>query len=196
MNKNYLKKIYRNFVDFASEASARELEYFILDSKYTTAFNARMKEMMDDVAKEGRENIEFSIIFNTEGEISIIDSDIIGRYLGNNYNISVERYYRTKSLNGIVNLVVNGNDKNKIDFLMISYRIIYNTLDCIYSEIVFKKETEKMYQKVYSFEGYDGADLPLIICTILILEDICKYLSIPESFLNKCVSASIKKQFD
>jgi hypothetical protein len=193
MNKNFLKKIYRNFADFASEASARELEYFILDSKYTSAFNTRMKEMVDGVIKEGSKNIEFSIIFNTEGEISIIDSDIIGRYVGNNYNITIERYYKTNSLNRIVNLVINGNDKNKADFLMISYKILYNTLECIYSEIIFKKETGEKYQKAYSFEDYNGTDLPIIVCTILVLEDICKYLNIKENLLIKCVSESIKK---
>lgn len=193
MKKDFMTRVYRHFSDFTSEASARELEYFILNARYTTAFNERIKEIVESVKKEGREDIEFSILFNTNGEIALVDADVIGRYIGNNYNISIERYYKSGTLNKIVKQVVNGNEKTQMDFTFLSCSTIYKTLSIIYSEIIYKKEIDEKYRKYYSIEEYDCEDKAIVIATILILEDICKYLNISEYILKKCIENMIKK---
>jgi hypothetical protein len=129
--KEYMKKIYKKFSDFVAVASARELEYFILDSSFTSSFNYRMKKLIEEVKKERNDGIEFSILFNTDGEIVLIDANLIGRYIGNNYNITIEDYYKNTSLNKIIRDVINGSEKAQKDFVTISYSILYHTLKTI-----------------------------------------------------------------
>jgi hypothetical protein len=196
IDKNFLTRVYRHFSDFASEAAARELEYFVLDSKYTTAFNVRMQQLVESIRKEGKKDIEFSVIFNTEGHIAVVDSDVIGRFIGNNYNISIERLYKTSSLNKIVTLVVNGTEKNKRDFVKVSYKIIQDTLKIIYSEIIYRKDIELKYREMYSLQSYNGEDIAVIVVSLMILEDICQYLNIQDEYLKACVMDSLKKNFN
>lgn len=196
IDKNFLTKVYRHFSDFTAEAAARELEYFIFDSKYTTAFNERMQQMIESIRKEGRKDIEFSILFNTEGHIAVVDSNLIGRFIGNNYNISIGRFYKTDNLNKVVRMVVNGTEKNKKDFVKISYKIIYDTLKIIYSEIVYRKDIEAEYRRMYSLETYNGEDISVIVASLAILEDMCKYLNISTKYLQECISDLFKKNFN
>lgn len=188
INKEYLTKVYRHFKDFTAEASARELEYFVLDSKHTDAFNTRMKEIVESIRKDGKEDIEFSILFNTEGQVAVIDSDIIGRFIGNNYNVSIQRYYKTDNLNKVVRLVVNGTEKNKTDFVIVSYKIIHDTLKTIYNEIIYRKDIEEGYIKKYGLENYSENDIAIVIPTLMIMEDIVRYLNISQTYLKDCVT--------
>lgn len=196
IDKNYLTKIYRHFSDFAAEAAARELEYFILDSSYTTAFNVRIQQMVESIRKAGRKDIEFSVLFNTEGHIAVIDSNLIGRFIGNNYNISIGEFYKTSSLNKIVRMVVNGTEKNKKDFIKVSYKIIYGTLKIIYSKIIYRKDIELNYRRLYSMESYKGEDISIIVPTLMLLEDICKYLHISDEYLKEHAADLVKKDFN
>lgn len=182
-----MKKIYRNFSEFVSECSSRELEYFIYDSKFTTAFNQRINELMDDIRGEGKKSVELAIIFNTEGEIALIDSFIIGNYIGNNYTKHMEEYYKESTLNKIVKHVVNGNEKSKTDFIILSYSILYKTLNSIYSDIKCKKEIIQDYTNLYNIGHCENDDCSIVVASILILEDICKYMGIKGGVLGDAI---------
>ena len=182
-----MKKVYKNFSEFVSECSSRELEYFVFDSKFTTSFNQRINEMMDEIENEGKKNVELAIIFNTDGEIALIDSFIIGSYIGNNYVKHMEEYYKEISLNKIVKHVVNGNEKSKKDFLILSYNILYKTLNSIYSDIKHKKETLENYIKLYDLKHCQHDDCAIVVASILIVEDICKYMGIKGDLLADCI---------
>lgn len=177
-SKDYMRKVYKNFSEFVSECSSRELEYFIFDSKFTTSFNQRINELMNEIETQGKKSVELAIIFNTEGEIALIDSFIIGSYIGNNYTKHMEEYYKKNSLNNIIKHVVNGNDKCKKDFLVLSYTILYNALNSIYSDIKCKRETLENYINLYNLKHCEQDDCSIVVASILIMEDICKYMSI------------------
>jgi hypothetical protein len=182
-SKDYMRKVYKNFSEFVSECSSRELEYFIFDSKFTTSFNQRINELMDQIEAQGKKSVELAIIFNTEGEIALIDSFIIGSYIGNNYIKHMEQYYKEVSLNNIVKHVVNGNQKSKKDFLILSYTILYNALNSIYSDIKCKRETLENYINLYNLKHCQQDDCSIVVASILIMEDICKYMSIEGGIL-------------
>lgn len=192
-DRDFLTKVYKHFSDFTAEASARELENFITDSRYTTSFNERIKEMMEEIKLQSNVESEIIIIFNTEGEIAIIDSDIIGKFIGDNYNLSLERYYKNTNLNKIVKMVVNGNEKIQHDFLRISYKVIFDTLKIIYSEIKSRKELLQKYKDYYSIYEMKKEDIVAIIACLLILEDICKYMSINKSVLLTNINKMIEE---
>jgi len=93
-NKDFMKKVYRNFSGLVEEASSRELAYFILDSRFTSRFNCKMRELFSEIGSEGKSIIDASVMFNTHGEVALIDASIIGKYIGNNYSISIEGSYK------------------------------------------------------------------------------------------------------
>lgn len=193
-NKDYMKKVYKNFSDFIYECSSHELEYFILDSKFTTSFNQRVKELIDEIKEEGKKSIELSIIYNTEGEIALIDSYVIGNYIGNNYTKHMQEYYKENSLNKIVKYIVNGNEKSKRDFLILSYDILYNTLNSVYSEVKCKRETLNNYVQSYNLKHCQNDDCSIVVISILILEDISKYLSIEGYILAESIRYTNSKR--
>ena len=61
-NNDFKSKIYKDFSEFIAEASGREIEYLILDSKFTSSFNYRIKELLKELDKEGRRGAELLII--------------------------------------------------------------------------------------------------------------------------------------
>ncbi len=187
-SKDYMKKTYENFSDFVSECSSKELEYFIFDSKFTTAFNERISEIVKDIEREGKKSIEFAIMFNTEGEIALIDSYIIGNYIGNNYRTSMEKYYKKSELNKIIKNVVIGSEKSKKDFLILSYNILYSTLQSIYCDVKCKKETVDNYKNFYNLQKCDDDNYSLIVVSVLILEDICKYMGIEQHVFREVIN--------
>ncbi|MBL4936317.1 hypothetical protein JK636_11150 [Clostridium sp. YIM B02515] len=190
-SKEYMRKIYRKFSDFVSIAAARELEYFIMDSRFTSSFNYRMKKMVDEIKKEKNDDIEFSILFNTEDEIALIDANILGKYIGNNYNIKIEEYYKNAGLNKIIRDVINGSEKSQKDFITISYSVLYRTFDTIYSEIRCKKDTVDKYKRDYLLTEYDEKDIGAVIASVLILEDICRYIGIRENIVLQAVNDAV-----
>ena len=192
--KDYLKKSYKTFVEFLSVVCSRELEYLILDSSFTSAFNYRIKKMIDQVKKEGKDGIEFSVLFNTQGEVALIDANIIGSFISNNYCASIEKYYKEANLNKIVKEIINGNEKSQKDFIMISYNIIYKTLDELYKEIKYKKDVMDNYVKEYKLENHKNPDLPIVVGVLLILEDVCKYLSIDVILLQNSIDKIISSK--
>jgi hypothetical protein len=193
-SKEYMRKIYRRFSDFVAIASARELEYFVLDSKFTSSFNYRTKKMVEEIKQEKNEDIEFSILFNTNGEIALIDANILGRYIGNNYNVTIEEYYKNASLNKIVRDVINGTEKSQKDFITVSYSIIYHTLDTIYSEIKCKKDIVERYKRDYLLIEYEDEDIGAVIASILVVEDICRYIGIRENLVLQAVNEVVLRK--
>jgi hypothetical protein len=182
-NRDFMKKVYRNFSQFVEEASSRELAYFVLDSKFTSMFNSRMRKLMDEINIEGKSIIEASVIFNTQGEVALIDGAIIGKYIGNNYRISMEASYKNVILNKIVKHVVNGSEKTQKDFVTVSYSILYKTFNELYQEVKCRKDLCEKYMKQYLIADYEGQDIAIVLCSLLILEDICKYLGIKQKIL-------------
>lgn len=193
-NKEFMKKVYRKFSDFISIASSRELEYFVLDSKFTSSFNCRMKKMMEEIKKEKNEDIEFSILFNTNGEIVLIDANIIGKYIGNCYNIKIEEYYKNASLNKIIKDVINSSEKSQKDFVTVSYSILYHILETIYTEIRCKKNIVDKYKKDYLLSDYRGEDIGAVIASILVVEDISRYIGIRENLVLQAVNDSVLRK--
>lgn len=181
-NKDYLGKLFKNFYDFVSLATSRELEYVVFDAKYTTYFNNRMRKVLNEI-NSNKKDLEFSVMFNTKGEVAVIDSKIVGRYIANYYNIQMEKYYKDAKLNKIVWDVINGSYKIKRDFIIVSYKIIYKVLDEIYMDIKYNKSILNEYKTRYGLRHYSGKNIGIIIISILILEDICKYINIEESIL-------------
>jgi len=195
-NKEFLRKVYRHFAQFVAEASARELEYFVLDSKFTSMFNYRMKKLVEEIRKEGKETIGISIMFNTEGDVVLIDADIIGKFIGDNYNITIQKYYKADSLNRVVRQVVNGTEKVQRDFVAVSYSILYNTFNELYKEITYRKDIGERYKQLYFLSDYSGEDLPIVITSLLVLEDICKYIGVKQKYLLEYVNnLDFKKRY-
>lgn len=187
-NRNFMKKAYRSFADFVKAASTRELEYFVLDGEYSTDFNNRVRKLIDDIGQEGKVVADFFALFNSKGEIAVIDEEIVGAYISDRYNVVVESYYKKPNLNAIVSSVVNGSEKAKRDFVLISYGCIYKTLKEIYKEITYRKDIENIYMKLLDLKDYKGEDSAIIILATLITEDICRYLGIKINY-NWVVSA-------
>lgn len=175
---NFMKKVYRNFEDFIKTSSAKELQYFVLDGKFTTDFNNKVKIVIDEITENGRVAGDFFALFNTTGEIAIINEEVVGSYIADKYKVILESYYKRVNLNSIINSVVNGNENVKKDFILISYACLYKTLNEIYKEIKYRKEIEKIYRGLLQLEEYKGEDIAIIILSTLITEDICRYLGI------------------
>lgn len=182
-NKDYMGKLFKNFYDFVSLAASKELEYIVFDARYTTYFNNKMKELLNDIKNQDEKDLEFSVMFNTKGEVAVIDSKIVGRYIANYYNIQMEKYYKDAKLNKIVWDVINGSYKIKRDFIIVSYKIIYKVLDEIYMDIKYNKSIFEEYKIRYGFKNYREKDVSIIIISILILEDICSYIGIEDRIL-------------
>lgn len=193
-SKEFMRKVYRKFSDFVSIAAARELEYFVLDSEFTSSFNYRMKKMIDEIKAEKNSDIEFTIMFNTDGEIALIDANMLGQHIGNNFTIKIEEYYKNASLNKIIRDVINGSEKSQKDFTIISYSILYNTLETMYSEIKCRKDLLESYKNDFELRDYNSNDIGAVIICVLILEDICKYVGIRENILLQAVNEVIYKK--
>lgn len=192
--KDFFNKAYKNFGDFLSVAASRELDYFILDGEYTSAFNYRIKKVVEDIKVQKKDNIEFSILFNTNGEIAVIDAVIIGDFISDCYGLKLSKYYKDKQVDKIIKDVRGGNDKAISDFIYISYSILYEIIDEIYKEIKWHKDMMEKYKNPYSLNNYTEKDLPILMLCFLILEDICRYLGIDSIFLYKNIQNIISKK--
>ncbi|MCY6483319.1 hypothetical protein OW763_02975 [Clostridium aestuarii] len=193
-NDNHLKKDYKNFKQFLATVCAKELEYFILDSEFTSAFNYRIKKIIDEIQKEGKKDIEFSVLFNTSSEVALIDADIIGSFISNTYSKEIEEYYKGILLDKIIKEVINGNEKVQNDFITISYSILYRTINELYKEIKCKKEIIKRYINKYNLQEHKEKTIGINIAILLILEDVCEYISIENKILNDSVHKIISSK--
>ena len=195
-NKDFMKKVYRNFSGLVEAASSRELAYFILDSKFTSRFNCKMRELFSEIDSQGKSIIDASVMFNTHGEVALIDAAIIGKYIGNNYRINIEESYKDITLNKVVKHVVNGSEKVQKDFITVSYSILYKTFKEMYQEVKCRKDLCLRYRETFLMLEYKEKDVAIVLCSLLILEDICKYLGIKrEIFLDYIENEKTQKRF-
>ena len=177
-NKSHLKRSYKNFSELVYVISTKELEYFITKGEFTSSFNYRIKKMLTELKEEKNEFLDAGVFFNTEGEITLIDAEIVGKFIEDNYKLKMMEYYKSASLNKIVREVINGSEKTKGDFILISYSILYDTLNELYKTISCKKSSAIIYKNRYNLEDYHKEDSTMIIAVLLILEDLCKYIGV------------------
>ena len=192
-NKSYLNKAYKNFSELVYVASTKELEYFITKGEFTSYFNYRMKKMLTELREEKNELLDAGVFFNTEGEITLIDVEIVGKFIEDNYKVKMLEYYKNASLNKVVRGVVNGSEKAKADFILISYSILFDTLNQLYKTISCKKEHMIIYKNRYALEEYHKEDCTIIIAVLLILEDLCKYIGVDRYKMLKEIKEKIYK---
>jgi hypothetical protein len=192
-NKSYLKKAYKDFSDLVYVVSTKELEYFITKGEFTSSFNYRIKKMLAELREEKNEFLDAGVFFNTEGEITLIDAEIVGRFIEDNYKLKMLEYYKSTSLNKIIREVVNGSEKAKGDFILISYSILYDTLNELYKTLSCKKDSIIIYKNRYALEDYHKEDCTLVIAILLILEDLCKYIGVDRHKMMKEIKAKIYK---
>lgn len=177
-DKSYLKKVYKNFSDLVYVVSAKELEVFIIKGEFTSFFNYRMKQMIAEINEEKNEILDAGVFFNTKGEITLIDAEVVGKFIEDSYSLKMVEYYKNTSLNKIIREVVNGSEKSKKDFILISYSILYDTLNELYKTISCKKTNMIIYKNRYALEEYHKEDCTIVIATLLILEDLCRYIGV------------------
>jgi len=192
-NKSYLKRAYKDFSELVYVVATKELEYFITKGEFTSSFNYRIKKMLTEIEAEKNELLDTGVFFNTEGEITLIDAEILGRFIEDNYKLKMVEYYKNTSLNKIIKEVVNGSEKAKGDFILISYSILYDTLNELYKTISCKKDSMIVYKNRYALEDYNKEDCTMIIVVLLILEDLCKYIGVDRHKMVKEIKAKIYK---
>lgn len=192
-NKDYLNKTYKNFSELVNVVSAKELQYFIIDEEFTSSFNYMMKKKLTEAREQKNELLDAGVFFNTEGEITLIDAKIVGKFIEDNYSLKVVEYYKNTSLNKIIREVVNGSDKSKADFIVISYSILYETLNELYKTISCKKANMVIYKNWYALEDYHKDDCAMVIAILLILEDLCKYIGVDRYKMVKEIKDKIYK---
>jgi len=192
-NKNYLNKAYKNFSELVYVVSAKELEFFIIKGEFTSYFNSRMKKMMAEINDEKSEILDAGVFFNTKGEITLIDAEIVGKFIEDSYTLKMLAYYKNTSLNRIIRGVVNGTEKSKSDFILISYSILYNTLNELYKNISCKQTNMIIYKNRFALEDYIKGDCTIVIAVLLILEDLCKYIGVDRYKMLKEINTKIYK---
>ncbi|GAA0177635.1 hypothetical protein SH2C18_08250 [Clostridium sediminicola] len=190
MSESNKEKI-KSFRDFVAAVSSKELGLIILDAKYTSDFNFRMKNLIKEIGNEGNADIELSILFNTNGEIAVIDEYLIGNYISNIYQVELCKYYKIDNLDTLVKKVSSSTAKGKEDFVKISYFILYKTMEEIFEWIKYKAQTMKYYNEYFGIEKYKNDDKTIIILIFMILYDITKHLKLEESYLKKLSSSVI-----
>lgn len=194
-NREFMRKVYRHFGDFVAIASGRELEYLIMDARYTSGFSHRMKKIIDEIGGIGHGIAGLSIFFNTEGDVAIIDANIVGRFIADRYCVMMEDYYKNASINKIVRNVVNGNDKVQNDFLILSYNILYETFEELYREIKCRKDVINSVKEGFSLLYYKEEDISVVVGVLLILEDICKYIGVKRENLMNIIDDRVQKKY-
>lgn len=194
-NKAFMRKVYRNFSDFVAVAAAHELELLVFDAKYTTDFSYRLKHILDEIRDSGKAIAELSVLFNTNGDIAIIDSEIVGRFISDKFTVELEDYYKNASLNKVVKSVVNGNDKVKQDFVSVVYDILYRCIDELYMEIKCRKDMLTQYKEKFNLTSYNEEDSSAVIAVLLIIDDICRYLGMYEVNVTELVNKYVHKKY-
>lgn len=192
-HKNYLNKAYKNFSELVYVVSAKELEFFITKGEFTSYFNDRMKKILSEINEEKNENLNVGVFFNTKGEITLIDAEIVGKYIEDNFSLKMMEYYKNTSLNKVIKEIVNGSEKSKEDFILISYSILYVTLNQLYKTVSCKKTSLIIYRNRYALDDYQKDDCTMVIAALLILEDLCKYIGVNRYRMMKGIKEKIYK---
>ncbi len=190
-NREYLRKPYKNFTNLVEECTKRELQYFVLDACYSGNFNRQLKGIVESIGSMGKTTIEAAVLFNTDGEIAIISAELLGKFIGYTYTVSLLNYYKVSSLNRIAKAVVNGSEKGQRDFIAVSYEALIHCLKEMYSEIKYRKELLESTKAEYGIRAYNNKDRAHVVISILILEDICSYLGIKREYLTGFIKSTL-----
>lgn len=167
----------KSFCEFINLVCAREVEYFILESNYTTKFNNNIKQIVEELKTIGKTSVEFMVLFNTKGEIALINEEIIGGYVGENLIENLKSTYKYTDINTLIGSSKKYPYKDKQAFIIKIYEDLCRILNEIYKDIKYRKEVAESYKNRYSLVHVSEDMLPMSIASILILEDICAYLS-------------------
>jgi len=178
-----LNKKYANFSELIAAASARELGFMIINAEYTKAFNIRLKKIISELDEKQRALASISCMFNTKGDIAIIDEALVGQYISIRYKSTMEEHYRGTHLNKIASAVIDGGEKRVLDFLSLSYDVLYEILSEIYKEIKYRKDVLQIHKEKYNISSYNKEDNVMVTIILMIIEDIIKYLSCKESYI-------------
>ncbi|ADL51017.1 hypothetical protein [Clostridium cellulovorans] len=181
MKDNNIQNKYKNFMQFLELVSANELNYFILDSKFKEGFNQRMKGLSREV-KEAFDG-ELRIVFNTNDEVAIIDSTVLSTYIADLYRRSMEAKYKGNRIDEIIKKTCDSGEMVKTSFLKVSYRSLYESFDSVYKEIAYRKQHLENNKKYFGVENYKKSDAAIVILTLMVLEDISKYISVKRNVL-------------
>ncbi|MCD2346315.1 hypothetical protein [Clostridium guangxiense] len=184
-NINYVENLNKEFMEFMETAISNEIDCYVIDSNFTKEFNKRLIEVMEEIRK-GNPDIEFSIIFNVDKEISLIDSLIIGNFAADLYSVYMSKYYKTKDLQTILNYMHSENDAEKRRFIINSINVFYNIFNEMFKTIKCNKSIFCKYEKYYNLRELKEKKTPLMVLVILILEDMCKFFKIRNSLLIEC----------
>ncbi|MBU3189399.1 hypothetical protein K9O30_09835 [Clostridium bowmanii] len=192
-NKSYLNKRYKTFSELVYVVSTKELQYFITKGEFTSFFNYKMKKKLTEIGDSKNKILDVGLFFNTDGEITLIDAEIVGRFIEQSYELKMLEYYKNTSLNKIIREVVNGSEKAKGDFILISYSILYSTLMELYKTISCNIQNAIIYKKQYELEDYNKEDCTIILAVLLILEDLCKYIGVDRNKMMNEIKENIYK---
>ncbi|WP_286908372.1 hypothetical protein [Clostridium sp. UBA1652] len=167
----------KSFFEFINLVCAREVEYFMLESNYTTKFNNNIKQIIEELKTIGKISVEFMVLFNTKGEIALINEEIIGSYVGEILIENLKTTYKHTDIDTLIGLSEKYSYEEKQTFIINIYEDLCRILNEIYKDIKYRKEVAESYKNRYSLANVREDMLPMSIATILILEDICAYLS-------------------
>lgn len=184
-NLNYVEDSNKYFMEFMEQVISTEIDSYIINSNFTREFNKRLIEVMDEIRKSNPD-IEFSIIFNVNKEISLIDSLILGKFTVDLYCIYMSKYYKSKDLQTILNYMYNEDDAQKKRFIVNSMHVFYNIFNEMFKDIKYNKSVFCKYKRYYSLSELEDKKSSLIVLVILILEDMCKYFKIKNSLIIEC----------
>lgn len=70
-----------------------------------------------------------------------------------------------------------------LDFLSLSYDVLYEILSEIYKEIKCRKDVLQIHKEKYNISSYNKEDNVMVTIILMIIEDIIKYLSCKESYI-------------
>lgn len=195
MNRITMRRKYSHFTDLVAAAAARELSFLILSAEYTKGFSLRLKHIMDELNGRERDLASVSVMFNTEGDIAIIDEALIGRFVAIKFNSTMEEYYKGASLNRIAKAVMEGEEKRIMDFLSLCYDVLYDSIEEMYKEVRCRKDVMENFKKRYNIASYNREDSPVVTAVLMIMEDIINYLGIKESYILTISAIKVRKTF-
>ncbi|GAA0733929.1 hypothetical protein [Clostridium oceanicum] len=189
-----MKRVYRDFSSFVEQSVAKRINFLVSDATFKTTFEDRVKKMIEDVKKKKNEEIDLVILFNTEGNIAIIDEYIISKFITNNYINLIRMYYRVGQTNKVIKDIVNSNNSVKENFLITSYKTIYNSIIKIYEDMTCRRDVIMRYKIKYQLLDYNKEDISAIVITIMIMEDICKCIGLKKRSLLDIIKKFTKKK--
>ena len=194
-NRITMRRKYAHFSDLVAAAATRELGFLILSAEYTKGFSMRLKKIIDELNGSERVLASVSVMFNTEGDIAIIDESLVGRFISIKFKSAMEEYYKGVPLNKIVRAVIEGGEKRILDFLSLSYDVLYDTLEEMYREVRCKKEVLANFKTRYNIASYNKEDTPVVTAVLMIMEDIINYIGMNETYILTISALKVRKSF-